>query len=127
MKAIHKEKNWAKMHLTDLRGVACSSGVFYKNAPLEQGTGTPYPPITWHTVCRAFSAVQRGTGQTAYPPQVFLENNAGKVVGVIWEICAKYEYGSYYDLDWLQKEAVTNLVCEVHQHLGSNYADFVIS
>lgn len=127
MKAIHKEKNWKKIQLTDLRGAFAGGGACYKNAPLCPD-GQMYPPVEWPTILSAFRATHR-SGLTSWPPQVWTDSavDNGRVIGLIWEICAKYEYGEWDDLSDDKQDAVRKLVCNVHQHLGSSYNDFVIS
>lgn len=139
MKAIHKLKNWEHMYV-DLDKKDGYAGLFYRKSPKDKD-GQHYPPIPWRVICRATSVIERQL--KAKLPQVWTshDDDHKKVLGVVWEICAKYEHGEF-DLmygdtlrvgedettaarkaDKLDK--IKELVCAVHQHLGPKYDDFV--
>ena len=124
MKTIHKIANWKQGTTTDLRGANARHSIWYKNAPVTRENET-YPPITWSAICGAYSALSRSRSVYLYNhiPQVWITQNR-KVLAFIWEVCAKYEYGELDDVKDIAP--VRALVCEVHQHLGSSYNDFVI-
>lgn len=122
MKAIHKAGNWKKMELNDGDVV-----MVYRYAPTGKN-GDAYPSeISWSAICAAY--VGAGTSNMdCHVPQVWLREDP-RVMGVVWEICSRWELGEYDEGNTAYSaqryQWIKSLVCAVHQHLGSAYADFV--
>ena len=111
--------DWKHMRLVD---GAC---VVYKNAPLDKD-GVMYPPISWGAICSAYT-VAKTQGLSCGIPQVYTGslNDHKRVIGVMWEINAKWQNGEYDDLEDDRRTPIKNLVAETHQHLGEHYKEFV--
>lgn len=126
MKTIHKARNWKQGKTTDLRGADTTYGLWYKNAPVTR-ENEAYPPITWRAVCGAYGGTlySRSVHLNNHIPQVWV-GGCVQVLAFVWEVCARYEYGEFDDCTDNVLIPVRALVCEVHQHLGSSYNDFVI-
>jgi len=111
--------DWKHMRLDD------GAGVVYKNAPVDKN-GVMYPPILWGTICRAYTAA-RPEGLSCGVPQVYTGslNDHKRVIGVVWEINAKWQEGEYDGLEDDKRAPIRSLVAETHQHLGEHYTEFV--
>ena len=121
MKAIHELENWKKGAMEN------GPSALWCSLHGVQENGLPYPPINWLTICYAYGWANAEV--TARLPQVWTEHKLDheRVVGVVWEICAQHEYGSFDQCSHRARDAVNALVCEVHTHLGTNYNQFVIA
>ena len=122
-KSIHKQSNWRIIHLREVTAGSHTprrDGIMYRNCPVDKD-GNDYPPIMWSDICRGFTAAK--SDMSGCLPQLFLAAN-NKVVGVVQEICSKYEHGIFRDYDDDKLDDIKTLVCAVHGHLGSSYETF---
>jgi len=111
---LHDINNW---RLTD--------GFFwYRYAPPEAEGYAPAPTITWKKLVTAYRNIRRSRAVDALsaslPGAVRTMDDLPQAMGVLWEICCRWEAGDYDDL-----EPVCDLICSVHQHLGEHYEAFV--
>lgn len=122
-KFLHRRSKWRMISLREVDAKSHSPkrhGIFYKHCPVDKD-GNDYPPIMWSDICRGFTAAK--SDMSGCLPQVFLGAN-NKVVGVVQEICSKYECGIFRDYDDDKLDNIKTLVCAVHGHLGSSYETF---
>ena len=116
MKAIHNNANWKFGFLKANRGET-HNYLWYANAACTR-EGEMYPPIQALTILFALRAARilrpgRPSGMTT--------------MAALWELCAKYEWGEYDHLPANDLAKIRACICEVHQHLGDQYNQFVIS
>lgn len=111
-----------------LRGSA-TAHLCFSGAPSTKD-GEMYPPIPWETICNGFRGAQIYGQMQCGLPQVWTKhpNDHARVVGTVWEICARWEMGEFDMVEETSSaQRVRDLVCAVHQHLGDQYAQFCIS
>lgn len=107
---IHDPNNWAAM--------ACDDGetyLLFAGAPVDQ-EGEVYPPVNLALVVAGAALIG----------EKLKRSDIAGCVGAIWNVLRQY-YDGEYDDNYPLLGVVEEIACQMHQHLGPLYDDFILT